>query len=188
MSSSEPHKSLFLPRFRQTKGNYGYLHGKPMLMSSLSVSMAAWNFSMVDEIRSYKNTALQAHWHLCVLSAIPVTANCPIKHARSHKLMQTPPSAEITTRCREHTRYEWPVVTAAASCPPVCLFQHHHRDHRGPARWAAGSESHAKVHTSLLCPVAFPSSSEWTEKSIMQKMKMRKIETTAAFTVAKITQ
>jgi len=39
--SPEPHISLCLPRFRQAKGNYGYLHGKPKLTYNLSVSMAA---------------------------------------------------------------------------------------------------------------------------------------------------
>lgn len=48
---------------------------------------------------SCKNTALQAHWHPHVLSAIPLAVNSPSKHARVRKLMLTPPSVKRTSRC-----------------------------------------------------------------------------------------
>lgn len=49
-------------------------------------------------------------------------------------------------------------------------------------------ENHAKKHTFFLCPAAFSSPSKRTEKSITRKIKMEKIEITAAFTAAKIMQ
>lgn len=49
-------------------------------------------------------------------------------------------------------------------------------------------ENHAKKRTFLLCPATFFSSSKQTEKSITRKIKMEKIEITAAFTAAKIMQ
>lgn len=145
------------------------------------VSQFLWQHS------SYKSTALQAHQHPRVLSAIPLTVNFPSKHARLRKLTLTPPLAERIARCWGTLPIWMARGYTAASWPPSCLSL---PSSPGPPRVCQASSGMRKPCQSAhfhLCPAAF-SSSSWTEKSITQKINMEKTEITSAFTIARITQ